>query len=154
MPDGRILSVLELTPRQVADMTELDYRKTILRHEEPLTEPAIKAVENSMSRERNKIEDYFKPESGPEKWYKIGEQVLPRWAEVVSELHQREENALTSDIEPLYHRKLSTNLKRSTELHRRLEANPTETDIREFLQDFRGLENTYTELKTSNPEYV
>ncbi len=143
MPDSRLLKELDISPAELAEMTESEYRNTLLRHDYPLTEPVIVSVEDSIAREREKLESFCAPYSGAEKWLWIGEEILPRWAEVLSELDERVNYADSSGLETEYKGVLSPRLKKATGLMKRLEANPVDYDISEFVDRLRGMENTY-----------
>lgn len=143
MPDGRLTKELDLSSSDILELSEQDFRNYILRQDSPLTEPAIIAVERSVGREREKLEDYLEPESGPQKWREIGDQLLPRWAEVASELHHRENYAEKYEEEILYNRAIKEEIARTRELRDRLDSNPCDKDIVEYVQSLRGLEHTY-----------
>lgn len=143
MPDGRVLKTLDLSASEVAEMTESEYRNTMLRHDKPLTPPVIKAIERSVGRERERLEDFYEPHSGAEKWVEMGGEILPRWAEVASELDRRTDYAHSNGIETEYRKALSGGLRRATGLKERLTSNPVDRDLVEFVKCYRELENTY-----------
>lgn len=146
MPDSRILGQLDISAYEVSEMREEEYRNKLLRQDNPLTDPVIEAVERSVGRERDRIEDVYEPMSGPEKWYDIGNVVVPKWTGVLSELDRRREYANTGSLELTYRNRLSTQVRRADGLMGRLESNPDDRDIVEFVRELRGIEDITDEL--------
>ncbi len=138
---------LNLSPEEVLQMSEPEYRLRTIRKRTPLTKPDIQSVERSIGREREKLEDYYDSESGPEKWIKIADSILPRWAEVLSELKQREEYAEGAIKRPeeLYRFSLSGWFKQTASNAQSLKEEPEDREIVNFVKSYRNLEELYAE---------
>lgn len=148
MPDGRLLKELDLEIEDIADMTEPEYRANLLRHHHPLNEPVYHAIEDSIGRQRERLEEFYQTESGQEKWCEIADEVLPMWAEVLSEFEHRENYVPEGHLkheEKLYRESLNERFQSLAAIKGRLSHNPVDQDIQLFAEEYRGLENVYDE---------
>jgi len=143
-----ITGELKMTPEEVLEMSEPEYRHQLLARKKPLTEPVIKSVESSMSRERNKLEDFFYSESGAQKWSDIWNSIGPRWAEVLGEYSQRQQQIpqVVAPMEDMYRNALQQRFSVVDENSAWLHSDrPHQSDIQTFTNAYRALERTYAE---------
>jgi len=130
-------------------MSEPELRNAYLRQNSILVEPDILLIENSLKRERQRLEDVYTSDSGSGKWEKIANAYLPRCTELLSELEDRKEhvnNAALTLQEELYRRSLSEQFEKVREIRPRLLfENPDYSDIEMFVDEYRVLDSVYTE---------
>lgn len=139
-------NVLDLSPEDVLELSEPEYRKQLLGRKKPLTKPVIQSVENSVGRERKRLEEWYDSDSGSEKWDNIWRVIAPRWTHVISELDERTQRSpgAVKPIEEKYRENLSQEFREVDNYSRRLGMdNPDRSDIRNFVEKYRELEDVY-----------
>lgn len=142
----KVDGILGMSPEEVLDISEPEYRRKILRQRTPLTKPMVQSVENSVGRERKRLEDVYQNESGADKWLAIWEEIGPRWADILAELDRRSEDipGATKPLEESYTSELKEEFDRTLNLSRGLDAvYPKGDDVRRFVESYRELEDVY-----------
>lgn len=140
-------SIPDLEPDEVLAMSEPELRNTYLRQNSILNEPDILLLENSLERERERLENVYTNEAGASKWNKIAEAYLPRCAELLAELEERKKYVNDTSMtlqEELYRRSLNEQFGKVREIKPRLlSEQPDSRDIASFVSEYRALENVY-----------